>query len=293
MKMMNLSHFFQAPFNAFIVRVAPLWFATGYLNLIGAVYYIVNRRERDRIKRNIATVFAAERSGINIARRTFEGIYSHYAEKLLMAYRDLDELTSVVGNKLRYEGLEHLEQALGRGGVILVTGHFGAVEYMPLVLHIRNYPVTMVVACTTNRLWNSLVERAEKNNVHLIDGHGGNILGQMLDALKQGRIVVTECDEVDAWRTNGRDTIPAFGLRVLRDRTMSIISRRSHATVLCAFLLREAGGYHFVIEPVDDVINETGDVFRGVFQVLERKVMQCPDQWYQWKKFHKMLPEYV
>jgi len=176
---------------------------------------------------------------------------------------------------------------------MLVTGHFGAVEYMPLVLHIRRYPVTMVVACSTDRLRNNLVARAEKNNVQLIDGHGGNILGQMLDALKGGRIVVTECDEVDAWRTNGHDTIPAFGRRVLKDRTLSIISRRSHSTVLCAFLLREAGGYRFIVEPVDGVVSETGDVGLGVFQVFERKVMQFPDQWYQWKKFHKMLPEYV
>ncbi|GAI97088.1 unnamed protein product, partial [marine sediment metagenome] len=175
-----------------------------------------------------------------------------------------------------------------------VTGHFGAVEFMPLALHLRHYPVSMVVSFHSEKLKQSLNNRALEGDVELIDGHGKDILKQIVSALKRGRIVVTECDEVDAWKTKGNMTIDAFGGKIRMDRTLDIICRRSRATVLGSFMLRTPKGYQLTICPLGDEQKSNGElIFTMTLKKLENFVMQFPDQWYQWKKFHKMRPEFA
>ncbi|MGA9755423.1 MAG: hypothetical protein WBV23_09810, partial [Desulfobaccales bacterium] len=85
-------------------------------------------------------------------------------------------------------------------GVILVTGHFGAVEFLPGALALNGYPTSMICRFQTNRLRESMGERAEAVGLHLIDADEGNIILSAMQALKKGGILITECDEFDEWR---------------------------------------------------------------------------------------------
>ena len=289
---MSISRFLQAPPNIFLFKYAPYSFSIWYLRLLGKLYYIANRKERRLIEKNIMTVFQSRTEAREIIQKSFDGIFSHYSEKLLMAYRNLGTLKKEVGGVIEYSGLHYLDNALKKGGVVLVTGHFGAVEFMPLALHLKNLPVSMVVAFQTQRLKKSLEERAESNGIELIDGHSGNIFFNQVNALKRGRILLTECDEVDAWSTKGDRTIDAFGGKVKLDRSIEVLCRRSGATPLGAFLIRTAKGYRLTIVPIGEEAElKSKNLAEDIFKTFERFVMMSPDQWYQWKKFHKMRPE--
>jgi len=292
---MGLSTFMQAPPNVVFFRHAPLWMAKRYLHLIGSLYYIANRRERSLIERNIRSVFRNGEDTGTIIRKTFEGIYNHYSEKLLMAYRDFDRLKEEIGGSISYVGLDTLDRALETGGVLMVTGHFGAVEFMPLAFHLAGYPVSMVVAFKTERLKESLTARAREKDVELIDGHGKNVVTEVIDALHRGRIVVTECDEVDAWRTKQSRTIEAFGGSIRLDRTMDVLCRRCGTPVLFGMLIRNDRGYCLRVEPLAErAVSEAGNsISVTIMKTFERFVMAFPDQWYQWKKLHKMRPEFA
>ncbi len=50
-------------------------------------------------------------------------------------------------------GLSAIEQGIAKGkGVLLVTGHFGGIEFIPTYLAARNYPVTILVKFSSNHL---------------------------------------------------------------------------------------------------------------------------------------------
>ncbi len=297
---MNISVFLQSAPNVFLFKHAPLSLSMWYLRLLGKIYYIINSKERNLIIRNIGNVFKGADASHDLVRKTFDGIFNHYSEKLTMAYRDLGRLKKEIGRIMEYSGLEHLERAREKGGVVLVTGHFGAVEFMPLALHLRNYPVSMTVSFQTHQLKESLMERAQGGDVELIDCHSNDVMHKVLDSLNQGRVLLTECDEVDAWKAHKNKTIDAFGGKIKLDRSLNVLCRRTGATVLCAFIVRTRKGYCMNIVPVGEpALNEEQietaktNIGEEILKTLERFVMQFPDQWYQWKKLHLMRPEAV
>jgi lauroyl/myristoyl acyltransferase len=259
---------------------------------MGWIYFSAHKRERKIIERNIQDVFRSQPNVNDIVRKTFQGIFSHYSEKLIMAHRNYTILKRELRDAMEYSGLQDLDEALQRGGVIMVTGHFGGVEFMPLALALREYPVTMVVSFQTERLRASLMQRAAEVNVELIDGHAGNVMPQAIQALKRGRILLTECDEVDEWRTKGNQTVEAFGGSVKLDRSLEVLCRRTGSTALGSFMVRTERGYRLTVVPIGDqerVLEE--DMSAQIIKMFERFVIMFPDQWYQWSKFHKMRPE--
>jgi Kdo2-lipid IVA lauroyltransferase/acyltransferase len=290
----NISTFFQASPNVFLFKYAPVALCTWYLQILGSFYYFANRKERVLIENNIQKVFKNRREAKSIIKKTFSGIFSHYSEKLIMAHRNYDILKKELWEAMDYSGLTHLDRALKKGGVVLVTGHFGAVEFMPLALALRHYPVTMVVAFQTERLRESLMERAAKVDVELIDAHSGNVMQQAMQALKRGRILLSECDEVDTWKTKGSRTIHAFGGEIWLDRSLEVLCRRTNSTALGSFMVRTNRGYSLTIVPIESTEEQVEqNISAQILKTFERFVLMFPDQWYQWKKFHKMRPETV
>lgn len=288
----SISQFFQASPNVFLFKHAPVRVCTRYLQVLGTLYYLANRRERAQIENNILAVFQSRKDAKDIVRGVFRGIFSHYSEKLIVAHRNYAILKRELRDTIEYSGLRYLDDALERGGVVLVTGHFGGVEFLPLALALRGYPVTMIVSFQTERLRESLMERAAEVDAELIDGHREQVMFQAIRALKRGRILLTVCDEVDAWKPRGNQTIQAFGGSVLIDRTLEVLCRRTGSTVLGSFMVRTGRSYRLTIVPIGDPESAgEGDMSAAILRTFEQFVMMFPDQWYQWRKFHKMRPE--
>lgn len=289
---MNISQFFQATPNVILFQHAPIRFCKWYLNLLGSLYYIVNRREHHVIEKNIKTVFKESGEVKIIVKNTFRGIFTHYAEKLIVAHRNFARVKQELEKITHFSGLENLDEALKKGGVILVTAHLGGVEFLPLVLSLRKYPITMVVRFQTARLKETLMKRAVEVNAELIDSESENVLQKAMDSLKKGRILLTECDEIDAWKPTKNNTINAFGGQIILDRSLEVMCRRSRSTVLGSFMIRRDGGYELTIVPFGDESKIASEGLSAVIlKTFEQIVMMFPDQWYQWKKFHKMRPE--
>ena len=100
-------------------------------------------------------------------------------------------------SQVRFAGKEHLQAALEQGkGVILVTGHFGAVEILPGSLVMNGFPTSMICRFQTNRLRESLGWRAESIGLNLLDADNGNVILTAMKALKAGQILITECRRI-------------------------------------------------------------------------------------------------
>jgi KDO2-lipid IV(A) lauroyltransferase len=292
---LSLSKFLQMRLNSFIFRFLPFSVSRCYLIVLGSIYYFLNRNEKSLILKTIHLVFKRTLPAPMLNRKIkgiFKGIIDHYHEKLFVGYSNFPNLLKFLKSQVRFAGQEHLQAAIEHGkGVILVTGHFGAVEFLPGVLALNGYPTSMICRFQTTRLRESMGRRAEAVGLQLIDADKGNIILAAMNALKQGRILITECDEFDEWRPDANRDSYFLNCHLPSDRTLELLHKRSGAQVVTALMQRH-GKKQYTCN-LTTVGNGNAPVNISIHEqclgVLEKTLENYPEQWYQWKKFGKMI----
>jgi len=290
---LNISVFFQSPINIWIFRHVSPRVSRRYLQAIGFLYYLVNRKEKRRITRNVRDLLEGRAEGElrESTRNTFRGIFSHYFEKMCSAFMETGTIERYVHRRVRIEGGHLLDRALEKGkGCILVTAHWGGVELIPWVLTVARWPASIILACKTARLAKAFRrhESAVGATELIIGEHGGSILARALQALKANRVLMTQCDEVETWHKRRSSTIRLFGRSLYLDNTIEVIAKRTGAAVVGAFLERKPDG-RYVLH-VEDVSVERvpASAARECLGLWEKYVTAAPEQWYQWKHWDEM-----
>jgi len=290
---LKISLFFQSPLNVFLFRHLSPRVAQKYLHGIGFLYYLINRKEKRTIERSVRQVLAGqeERYMRKVIHETFKGIFTHYFEKMFGAFLDCETVTRYVKSHFAVQGGELITRALQQGkGCILVTAHWGAVEFIPWVLAGEGFPASVILECATTRLARSLQAKTGQTNTELISsGHGVSIFLRALQSLQANRVLMTQCDEVDAWRRRKGHTIRLFGKELFFDNTIDVLSHRSGAPVVGAFLKRSGPNrYTLILEDVS-VLRQPQSTARECLTLWEKYVTDYPEQWYQWKKLAAMV----
>jgi len=292
---LSLSKFLQMKINSFLFRLLPFSVSRSYLAVLGRLYYLLNWSEKILIRNTINHVFRRKLPAPILKQKikaAFQGIFDHYHEKLFVAYSNFPRLLNFLKSRVKFAGEEQLQTALEDGqGVILVTGHFGAVEFLPGALALNGYPTSMICRFQTNRLRESMGRRAEAVGLHLIDADQGNIILSAMKALKHGRILITECDEFDEWRPDPHRDNYFLNCRLPSDRTLELLQKRSGAQVITALVQRH-GRQEYTCNLTAVGLGASPaprSVHEQCLGVLESTVEDFPEQWYQWKKFGKMI----
>jgi Kdo2-lipid IVA lauroyltransferase/acyltransferase len=281
--------------NSFLFRFLPFSISRWYIIVLGRLYYFLNWTEKALIRKTIHHVFTSKFPAPVLNRKikaAFTGMFDHYHEKLFVAYSNFPRLLKFLRSQVRFTGEEDLQAAVQAGqGVILVTGHFGAVEFLPGALALNGYPTSMICRFQTNRLRESLGQRAETVGLKLIDADEGNIILAAMKTLKQGGILITECDEFDKWRPDLNRNGSFLKCQMPSDRTLELLQKRSGAQVITALVQRQ-GRKHYTCNlravgngafPANPSLHEQ------CLLVLEKAVENYPEQWYQWKKFGTVI----
>ncbi len=290
----NLSRFFQSPLNAAIFSRFPARVLRLYVRTLGRFYFGKKHREWDRYLFALrgATGLAGRAAGTagDLERRVLHGVCDHYFEKMLMAYWGLGKIRPFLLNQARLVGSDLLDNALRQGrGVILSTGHYGAVEFLPATLGLRDYPVTMVVNYKTARLKRTLEQIADVLHVELLDVAEGAVIPRALSALRRGRIFITELDAMDTWKPAAGKVMSFFGRRVQLDRAVELLHRRTGAPVLLGLMERVGGQrYQLVLEAPQE--HHAAPIGLGpdaqLLKRLEHYIYDAPDHWYIWNELH-------
>ena len=289
---LGLSELTQALFPGVVRSLRPEA-SRGLMLAAGALYFALNRRERERVEASVDDLLGAGARAEATKRKVFSQILEHYFEKLLVANRSRAYLSSFIGSRVETRGLECLDAALAQGrGAIAVTAHWGAVELIPPCLVERGYPVSVVLETRTPRLRAALESRAAGRNCELIiASRGDRVLERILGALEAGRVLVTQVDEVDAWRRRRSRTIRLFGRSLFFDHSLDFIAKRSRSPALGLFCSRAAGLRYFLsceeiaLDPSD------ADVSARALRLWERQTIEAPELWYQWRKWPSMKAE--
>jgi Kdo2-lipid IVA lauroyltransferase/acyltransferase len=164
------------------------------------------------------------------------------------------------------------------------------VEFLPGALSVRGYPATMICRFQTNRLKESLHQRAKAVGLQLIDPEDGNVFVAAIKALKSGRILITECDEFDEWRPAPGNQVTFLNSVLTADKTLDILQKRSGAPVVTALMQRNGRKrYTLNLTPVLEKPSAGEAPGKACLAVLEASIQASPAHWYQWKKFGQRL----
>jgi Kdo2-lipid IVA lauroyltransferase/acyltransferase len=292
----NLSSFLQSRFNIFIFNKMGWALTYAYIYLLGKIYFFFKRTEKNNIAAALAEVYSGAKSLTEIqtvTKKVFMGILSHYYEKVFNAFSDAETLRAFFGTHVSSEGLTALDEGLSGGkGVLLVTGHVGGVEFIPLYLGAKKYPVTMIVRFSTERLREMSFKQADRFSVRIIDaGTTPNIMKAISSNLKENRIVITQCDEMDEWRHSAKEKIFFLGRQTRLDKTLNVLSKRMAAPIVFGTMHRgEDHRYTFIATSCEEMTRRhqrSADTSIGevLLKFLEQYIYRYPEGWYQWKKY--------
>jgi KDO2-lipid IV(A) lauroyltransferase len=292
----NLSSFLQSKFNIYICKKIGWQITFFYITCLGRLYFFFKRKEKGKIKNAVKTVFADTKSRSEIkliTRNIFRGIFSHYYEKFFNAYSSPETLRAFVKTHMESTDIAAIKRGLSRGrGVLLITGHVGGIELIPAFLCDKKYPVTMIVRFSSAHMRNTAMKQSNNFSTRIIDADNTpNVIKSIFDNLKENRVVLTQCDEIDEWRSSKSNRISFLGKKINLDRTMNIISKRGGASVVFGIMHRDYNHrYKFIATSIEEIkkqFKQLTDASIGeiVLKYLEQYIYTYPEGWYQWKKY--------
>jgi lauroyl/myristoyl acyltransferase len=269
-----------------------------YIIILGKLYFFFNRKEKYKIEEAVETVFKGLRSRYEmkkIKKKVFQGIISHYYEKLFNAYERIEGLKIFFEESIKAHCLDKLDNALRDGkGVLFVTGHYGGIEYIPIFLALKKYPISVIVKFATKDLKDTLYFKTKDLGLKIIDANQKNgILSSIIQELKENRIVFIECDEIEGWRPSQKEKIFFLGKTIGVDKTINIIQKRAGTKIIFGILHRfNLGKYSLILESYQEILLGFGkspsSVGEAVLEFFEQYIYSYPEEWYQWKNYIKI-----
>ena len=293
---LKFSSFLQWRFNIFFCQKVGWKISLYYIIMLGKLYFFIKRKEKNSIKGALKTVFADSRDKADIedlTHKVFRGILLHYYEKFFNAFSSDGTLRAFLGKNVKSEDLMVINQGLSRGkGVLFITGHFGGVEFLPAYLATNDYPVTIIARFASNHLRECSIQKAERFSSQIIDpDNTPNIMRAICDSLKENRIVITQCDEIDEWRPSRHNRVVFLGNEIHLDRTIDILIKRVGASSIFGIMQRDnKDQYKLIVYSWERMKKELRHSVNGspgavVLKVLEQYIYQYPEEWYLWKKY--------
>lgn len=263
--------------------------------MVGFYYYGVNAVERRELSKSVKYVLG-EQLGQTMFQyvllKTYFGIFDHYYEKMINAHHSTSGMMTYLNKHVSLNGKEWLDQINEQNkGCIFVTGHFGAIEYIPLYLAANNYRPSIILRFKTEKLKETLASKSNSVDLELIDADSPNVIFRALNAIKEGRLLITLCDEIPNWRPCRTENMQLFGRRIPKDRTLDILYRRSKVPCCFGLIQRKKKGYDLSIHPLADG-EENISLCIAAWHLLEQYIYRYPEQWYQWPNFHAEFTKY-
>lgn len=249
--------------------------------LVGDIIYLVSPRIRGSIAGNVRRVLGPEADDAAV-RRVVRGVLRNASKNYLDLIRIPRMKSEAIKKQVIPHGVHHLVDALARGkGVMLVTAHFGSFDVAVQLLAVHSVRTTIPVeALEPERLLDHVVSLRRNKGLNIIPAKSG-ALQAMIEALRNGEIVLTACDrdvtgEAPKTLFFGEETrLPDMAVR---------IALRTGAAIIPVFnIRRDDGRYDVYVEPPIEVAsNGNGTVAKHmneVIRVMEKYIRSCPEQW--------------
>ncbi|HBI30353.1 MAG TPA: hypothetical protein DDY54_12025, partial [Deltaproteobacteria bacterium] len=190
--------------------------------------------------------------------------------------------------------LEVLDEALAENrGALLVTGHLGNWEFIPVVLAERGYPLTVYAGAQTNPLTDELHNETRRGfGIHLL-GKGADAVMEIWHALKQRRIVGLLIDQDE--RKSG-DFVNFFGTPASTRRGVAAFHRMFESPVLLCVCPYVGDGVEVIFERIEFTASgnpeaDEHELLQRATSAFEQQVRKCPEQYFWMHRRWRTSPD--
>lgn len=199
-----------------------------------------------------------------------------------------------LGRVVKTTGVEHLRDAYARGnGVLVLSAHQHSLMLMGVTIGLLQYPIHAILmdpAVSVPEFLMPYANRAIGDSSSHYNGGGyifvdyrRSFVRPVYRALQAGRVVVSANDFPASLAPKRRMVIPFLGQQISCPLGSVEIAKQCGATILCAFIRREANG-RFVVEFHPIIESErVADVMLQYGAYLEAAVAADPGGWEGWK----------
>ncbi|GAB3663657.1 lysophospholipid acyltransferase family protein [Ramlibacter alkalitolerans] len=263
-------------------------------SVAGALQFHFARRQRRRIEHDMALALGrppGDPAVRALLREAYRVNNTAVLETLAMFDRHLDE--QQLGERCEIAGLDELRSAMaaGRGAILLAT-HAGNAALLPVKLAHAGWAVSVVYREARMMSAGFLQAGLERYGIEgILANTGLRAYGQMLAALKQGRIVFLMMDQgVRA----PRDGLPVrfLGKEAAMPAGPSQLARAARAPLLPVVTTAARPLWHFTIRP--PVTLGQGPIESDVetlARLTERQILDYPHLWsWHQRRWRKIAP---
>jgi KDO2-lipid IV(A) lauroyltransferase len=269
-------------------------------NLTGTLQFHLARRQRQRIQHDMA--LALGRAGDDpsvgpLLREAYRVNNTAVLEIMAMFDRRQDEAELVA--RCEVDGLDHLRAALAGGrGAILLAAHMGNAALLPVMLARTGWSVSVVYREARMMSAGFLQTGLEQYGIQgILANTGIRAYGQMLSALKQGRIVFVMLDQGVQKSEDG--LVQRFlGKDVPMPAGPAQLARSARAPVLPVATTAASPRWRFEIQPPLVLGQGTLEADAAtLFGATERQILQNPQLWSwhhrRWRKKPPAAPKHL
>ena len=262
----------------------------------GELSYRLSKSYRQSVSENLRQVLgtgAPESELQNAVRSVFRNSGKNLADMLLVPHLDARDIVRRV--PLVSGNWSYLDDAFAAGkGVVIVTGHLGAFDFVGQALHHRGYQLTSVTGRTTSRfLFDAVTFLRRSHDMRLVEASPSGIR-QVIRALRRGEGAVFLTDR-DFFQ-NGKP-VRFFGRETTLSPGAVRIARDTGAAIVPVFGIRTRTGHGLILERpfhVEKTADQGADVARGLSRIvaaLERVIGANPDQWVIFQQVWPSAPD--
>lgn len=244
------------PFRLFI-RLIPVSCSYTIARMLSVVYFFLSRRKRSQLEKEYREVFGEiifDRGAKAVVKKAFSIWLQNELEVLLFSTMNRDN----IGSFVRYQGMEHLDNALSSGkGAMLLFAHFGANQMIMPAVGYKGYRMSQLSAPPTvwmekmpNRKFSPMGKKALElrweQELSLPVRHI-NIFGSLKSAfvaLKKNEVLGIA---VDGGGGKNRIEVDFLGKKALFPTGAIELAMRTECSVLPVFMIRNDEGVHTVI----------------------------------------------
>ena len=261
--------------------------------ILGRLYYRLIKKQRNlALRQMMAGLGVSEAEARRLVKESFVNLARNMLEILYMP--NLNEKN--MHEYIEIEHLDYMKAALAEGhGVVVLTGHIGTWEWLSAAFTLSGLPVTAIAKPQPNEQYTRALDDLRATIGVEIFSRGTSELLAAGRALKKGKILGFLADQ---------DAGPGGAFLDFLGRTAStplgpaVFSRKFHAPVVPAFILRQPNGRHKVVicEPME--LCDTGDTEKDLYdftvrmtRIMEEIIRANPTQWLWFQKRWNTPPE--
>lgn len=262
-----------------------------------ADYYLSGRTRIRKMCKNISDVFGeGENKAKKIVRQNLQNHLRNILE--LIKYPQIDRQS--ISSFVHYEGIAYLNAALEKGnGVILLTAHFGAKQFLQVALGLGGYPLNQInfhmgkeeLSYIQKKISQKQRVNIEKQiPINFISAKG--FLRPVFNCLKKNEILIIAGDGIGLKRhiDKSYSSFDFLGKKMLFPTRSASLAKRTGALIVPVFVVRETAKHRIFFElPLSDSQsdsqNEELSLIGQYVQSLEKYVRKYPSLWEFWEEF--------